>query len=113
MKYQNGDFIVLLWDGRPERLFVKGHMTPREATDIMHGETDYAYELTEPRPEYARWSVGYNSNGELSQLLADGYKERGRGRFPVMAADVIRKLPFDEWRQLMDALNAEKGEADE
>jgi hypothetical protein len=47
-KYQDSEYISLVWEYTPEVLYVKGHIDPAEAIKIIEKNEDYAYEIETP-----------------------------------------------------------------
>lgn len=93
-KYADGEVIELYWDGRPEELYVKGHMPTGEARFLLESyygtRNGSLYDFEDPEPIYGRWSCEYDCDGERASVLRT-YRQPGRGRFPVMEAHVIAK----------------------
>lgn len=85
-----GDVISLVWEGSADALFVRGHMDTMEAVIVLEDHYDGLYQYAAPVKAWARWSVGPSPDG-CQQSLVD-YDAPGRGRFPVMRAEVLAKL---------------------
>lgn len=100
-KYQDGEYISLVWEYTPETLYVKGHIDPAEAARIIEENEDYAYEIETPVQAYGRWSTEAWISDGCTQGFRE-YSERGRGRFPVMAAKVIRVRTAEEADAMYD-----------
>ncbi|MFA4834826.1 MAG: hypothetical protein WC749_01975 [Dehalococcoidia bacterium] len=101
-----GEPILLIWEGWPQTLFVKGHL-PQEAALRSLGDEDllvqvdrhydkdrkewiwgwYEARLSVSFHRYARWSIEPGPDG-CSQVLRD-YTDPGRGRFPVTQFEII------------------------
>jgi hypothetical protein len=106
-----GEHISLIWDGLPEAVFIKGHVSESEALSALEaGELlDGGYQYFDKERDgwffmqtrailgpliqnYARWSTEPRPDG--STLTLRSYQEPGRGRFPVTCFDVL------EWRKV-------------
>jgi len=87
----HGEVMDLVWDSWcPDALYVRGHMEPEEATEALEHFYGYdGFRLRDPVKAWARWSCEPGPDG-CGQVLRD-YNEPGRGRFPVMRAEVIAK----------------------
>ncbi len=89
-RYDHGEIIALCWDGAPDALFVAGHMEPRRVAEILFGDYEDTYPFKDPVRAWARWSLegpvdDYEGNCRLAT-----YSSPGRGRFPIMCADIYR-----------------------
>ena len=86
MKTEHGEYINLIWEYRPDALFVRGHIPP-EAAKAKMLEYEDSYTIAEPVEAWGRWSCEHTGDGPR-QVFRD-YDEPGRGRFPVMRAEVL------------------------
>jgi len=91
MKYKDGEYISLIWDGcMPDAYYVKGWISFDEARNVIIGEEcleDYGLEGKPFRHAYARWSTQGDAPDGCSVVLKE-YKESGRGRFKVTVCDI-------------------------
>lgn len=86
-KYVDGEVIYLVWENQVDELFVKGHMAPEEAHRLLESYYGDQYQFSDPAPCYGRWSQEAGPD-DITTVLRT-YSERGKGRFPIMAATVI------------------------
>ena len=91
MKYIDGDYIPLNWEfGHTEAFYIRGHVEPEEALEILRNEADadVYYVLDEPVHKYAHWSMQptENGNGHILQTHNSG----GKGRFKVTEVNIVR-----------------------
>ncbi len=85
-KYQDGQYIILVWDGFPDAHYVKGHVSDEDGRDIVINEAcldeDQAKKLGQAEHKYGRWSTEADGPEGCSQTLRE-YKSPGRGRFKI------------------------------
>lgn len=86
-RYADGEVIELCWDGPEMAVYVKGHMEPEKARAIIEREHD-GLRIRQPVPKYGRWSCSAFAPEGCDMVLAV-YTDRGRGRFPLMEAEVL------------------------
>jgi hypothetical protein len=93
-KYKDGEYISLNWDADwPEELHVKGHVTPEEFNQAVHGQhDDTAKPVTEVTHEYGRWSMQAGDDGPGHFLQT--YSEPGPGRFKLTTVPYRAMFPF-------------------
>jgi len=90
-----GQVIELWWEDGPDAMFVRGHMEPAAAREILVKFYDddkalypmMACHIGMPRTRWGRWSREIGPDGPCGVLRT--YDERGRGRFAVMEAEVV------------------------
>jgi len=78
MKIVEGEYIPLIWDGRPDAHYIKGHISHDDGIEILfdEGAIDDETEVGHAQHIYARWSM------EPHHVLRD-YDEPGPRRFAV------------------------------
>jgi hypothetical protein len=101
----DGEYIPLLWEGKPDAFFIKGHVSEHDALAELEeqevlttGYRDYKQpnlpwvwlraELSHANHCYARWSMEPGPDGYNGQVLRD-YKDSKPGRFKVTVFNVI------------------------
>ncbi len=84
MRYNDGEYMNLIWDGPPDAYYIKGHMTHEQGIEILLGECAIEDEkdVGQARQVYGRWSMQGDAPEGCSCVLRI-YKESGRGRFKV------------------------------
>lgn len=104
-KYTYGQIIPLNWEGKPDALFIKGHMEPHDAKALFDYGSGDDFRFRTPVKAWARWSCEPNPDG-FGQVLRD-YDEPGPGRFPVMRVEVTHWTvdPYS-WRERRERLGA-------
>ena len=90
--YTGGEVIYLQWDGRPDDLVVRGHMPPVVAAQLLDLEYGGQYVTRLPEPAWGRWSCEPGPDG--TECVLREYEEPGRGRFPIMVADIVAERPL-------------------
>lgn len=92
-RYHPGDYIPLAWEDFAETLYVYGHVTPDEFAATCAAENPGPGVVPVPGEPLHLWGAfrfnGQDECGNPSRILRT-YRERGRGMFPVTAADVAR-----------------------
>ena len=80
-RYNNGEYMPLLWDGQPDAFYIKGHVDTKTGLAIL-GNEDVIGDRKIGRAEqiYGRWST--EGNTEWTHTLRE-YKNQGRGRFKI------------------------------
>ena len=89
-KYEDGEYIDLYYDDRPDHEPVKGWFDVdhcQKEIDKYHGENEFKVIRVEHK--YAFWGCGHNYEGERSQMFYER-DEPGRGRFKVTLAFLER-----------------------
>lgn len=84
-KYQDGDYIFLIWDNcEADYEVIKGHVTQEQAQTIINAEIIKGYPIKNIEHKYALW--GFTDE----HARADGYdralyihNDSGRGRFKI------------------------------
>jgi len=88
LRYEHGDVMDLNWEYGVEALYIRGHVDPGDAHSTLLGYYGDTYQWETPRAKWGRWSCeGAGCDG---QTLRE-YDSSGRGRFPIMAAKVVRR----------------------
>jgi len=83
MKAAEGEYIPLIWDGKPDAYYIRGHVSHEEGIEILL-EDGVIYEDTiigQAQHIYARWSMEPGENG--NQHCLREYNKAGKGRFKV------------------------------
>ena len=91
--YRGEEVIYLRWEGRADDLVVRGHLPPLVAAQLLDLEYGRQYLTRMPEPYWGRWSCEPGPDGDNGRVLRE-YDTPGRGRFPIMVADVIAKRPL-------------------
>jgi len=99
----DGEVIELHWEGPADAHYVRGHMTPEEAKQILDAHYDtLCHDVTAIKPAYGRWSCCADApDPDWPVVLAD-YATPGPGRFKVMVCTGWRDFTDEE----LAALNA-------
>lgn len=88
MKFKDGGYIPLVWNGTKEVYYVKGHIDFEEAKEIIKEAEGIDCNEFETIHSYARWSC--ESDNEIGIVLRD-YSKSGRGRFKVTKCTVPQR----------------------
>lgn len=80
-RFNDGDYMSLLWDGQPDAFYIKGHVNTETGLAILTDE-DVIGDRKIGRAEqiYGRWST--EGDTEWKHILRE-YKNPGRGRFKI------------------------------
>ena len=88
-RYENGEYINLVWDGSPDAYYIRGHISEEAALGVLEeqgemvdGKLENGDAIGKSRHVYARWSMQGDAPDGCTSVLRD-YKEPGRGRFKV------------------------------
>ena len=91
--YEDGELIVLWWDGEPEAYYVKGWHSQEHVTEQLIKEEiiNSSSQVSIVNETYARWNIGRDECGEPMSFLhqKDG---AGRGRFKVTEVKLDSQL---------------------
>ncbi len=80
-KYNNGDYMPLIWDGQPDAFYIKGHVNTEDGWAILADEKVVeGREIGQAEQIYGRWST---EGGTEWPLTLREYKSPGRGRFKI------------------------------
>jgi len=81
--FANGEYIPLVWDGRPDAYYFKGHISHWDGMTYLLEEEiiDEETIIGPARRIYARWSMEPGEDG--NQHILREYTKPGRGRFKV------------------------------
>lgn len=88
---KHGEMIRLAWDGQPDALYIRGHVSDEEAMaeyERWHAPSDHR--LGAIARVWARWSCEPGPNG-VAQCMRE-CAEPGRGRFRVTRIDITAHL---------------------
>lgn len=84
-RFNDGEYINLVWDGPPDAYYVKGHVSNEDGKEALVKEAyldeEQIEELGQAEHMYGRWSMEPGEDGG-QQCLRD-YMNPGRGRFKV------------------------------
>ena len=82
-RFEDGEYMPLLWDGQPDAFYIKGHFDTETGLAIL---ADYEVignrEVGQANQIYGRWST--EGDTEWIHTLRE-YKNPGRGRFKITA----------------------------
>jgi len=78
MKEKDGEYIYLIWDGRKEAFYIKGHVSLEYATEVLEREEEYTPDNATHK--YARW--GFASHEDFKHQL-NVYDTLRKGTFKV------------------------------
>lgn len=83
MRYENGEYMCLVWDGSPDAYYIMGHVQHKEGLETLFGEgvIDDNTQIGQARHLYGRWSMEPGEDGGQHYLRE--YTESGRGRFKI------------------------------
>ena len=83
-RYEDGEYMILIWDGSPDAYYIKGHVSHEDGIDILIGEGVIvdAAEVGHAVHKYGRWSLQGDAPEGCSSVLRE-YKNPGRGRFKI------------------------------
>ena len=93
-KYNNGDYMSLIWDGQPDAFYIKGHVNTEDGWAILADEGIVeGREIGQAEQIYGRWSTEGDTEWPLT--LRE-YKSSGRGRFKItmFGVGMFAKAPF-------------------
>lgn len=84
MSFIEGEYIPLIWDGKPDAYYIKGHVSHEDGIKILFegGIIDDETEVGQAQHIYARWSTQGDAPQNVTQVLRE-YNKPGRGRFKV------------------------------
>lgn len=90
-RYDDGEFMDLVWDGTPDAYYIKGHVSDKEGCETL-GDWGKEGFNRQGQQKYGRWSMcgDYDGFFELQE-----YNNPGRGRFKitVFSARIFAKQP--------------------
>lgn len=78
----------LNWEDMPDALYVRGHMSPEDASRALRDYYGHEFIYETPAPCFGRWSTEAGLDG-CGHVLRT-YREAGRGRFAIMEARVVK-----------------------
>ena len=83
MRYENGEYMTLIFDGSPDAYYIMGHVAHKEGIDtlINEGVIDEESEVGFGVHKYGRWSIEPFEDGNRHVLRE--YQKPGRGRFKI------------------------------
>ena len=83
-RYENGEYMDLIWDGRPDSYHIKGHVSHKNGIDTLIdvGAIDDETEIGQAVHKYGRWSMQVDAPDGCSAVLRE-YIKPGRGRFKI------------------------------
>ena len=104
MRYSEGEYMPLVWEGSIDEFYIRGHVSPETAIQILleeevhltchldrnKGWVDEERILGEPRHAYGRWSCEATWDDAVTHILRT-YKTAGRGRFKITCVPVTGK----------------------
>ena len=80
-RYNDGEYMPLLWDGQPDAFYIKGHVSTEDGWAILiEEEVVEGRKIGQAVQKYGRWST--EGDSEWSQTLRE-YNKPGRGRFKI------------------------------
>ena len=88
MRFKDGEYIYLNWDGTPDAYHIMGHVDSDAGLETLR-EEDVVHDENEDKVGigvhcYGRWSMEPGENG--NQHFLRTYKNTGRGRFKQPSA---------------------------
>ena len=88
-KYKDGEYIPLVWEGRPDAYYIKGNVSREDGINILIGEgvIDNATDVGLAVHVYGRWSAQGDAPEGCTTVLRE-YLEPGRGRFSMTGFNV-------------------------
>ncbi len=94
MRYEEGEYMDLVWDGTPDAYYIKGHVSHEEGIAILIEEDKIQEDaktwdgapVGRAVQKYGRWSMEPREDGN-GHVLKE-YKTPGRGRFKITAFGV-------------------------
>ena len=86
-RFKEGEYMYLVWDGRPDAYYIRGHVEHAAGVDILiqAGAVDCEElrdELGQAEHIYGRWSMQGDAPEGCSCVLRE-YNTPGRGRFKI------------------------------
>ena len=86
MRYENGQYMPLIWDdgyGSADAYYIMGHVSYEDGIETLIGEgaIDTVNEVGQAVHKYGRWSMEPFCDGNGHVLRT--YKTSGRGRFKI------------------------------
>lgn len=79
-RYEDGEYMDLVWDGTPDAYYIKGHVTNKDGIAILGDWGIVEPSIGQSRQIYGRWSIEGDYEG-IQELRE--YKNPGRGRFKI------------------------------
>ena len=80
-RYNDGEYMRLVWDGQPDAFYIKGHVNTEDGWAILtEEEIVKGREIGQAEQIYGRWST--EGTTECPHTLRE-YKSPGRGRFKI------------------------------
>ena len=99
-RYENGQYMILIWDGNPDAYYIKGHVSHETGIDtlISEGAIDDAKSVGHAVHKYGRWSMQGDAPDGCVSVLRE-YKKSGRGRFKitVFGCGIFAKQSPERW----------------
>ena len=94
-RYEDGEYMDLVWDGTPDAYYIKGHVTNEDGLAILGDWGIVEPSIGQAQQIYGRWSMDGDNDG--CQTLRD-YNRPGRGRFKitVFATGIFTKQSEDK-----------------
>jgi hypothetical protein len=85
MKFMDGEYIPLIWDGPPDAHYIKGHVSHEEGIEILIQEGAIYKDtvIGQAYHCYGRWSMNGEDSREDGNSSLKEYKRPGRGRFKI------------------------------
>ncbi len=85
-RFQDGEYMDLIWDGSPDAYYIKGHVTHEQGIEILEAQTclddDELEALGRAVQKYGRWSC-QGDRVEGCSLVLREYMTLGKGRFKI------------------------------
>lgn len=101
-RYNDGEYMPLVWDGQPDAFYVKGHVNTKDGWDILLEEDVIGdREIGQAEQIYGRWSIEpgdwpIKSGDDTWRHTLREYKNPGRGRFKItmFGIGIFAKAPL-------------------
>lgn len=93
MKYEEGEYINLIWEGPADFAAVKGHVSEEDACHALEAFGIDPASYQEPVHQYARWSFAGEGVPDGCTHMLQLRREKGRGCFPVTVFHAIPTRP--------------------
>ncbi len=93
-RYNDGDYMPLIWDGQPDAFYIKGHVNTKDGWSILVDEEVVDdRKIGQAEQIYGRWST--EGDTEWTHTLRE-YRNPGRGRFKitVFKVGIFAKKPL-------------------
>ena len=86
-RYNDGEYMPLIWDGQPDVFYIKGHVNTEDGWAILvEEEVVLDRKIGQAVQCYGRWSTEPGDDNWRHVLRE--YKNPGRGRFKITAFGV-------------------------